>query len=44
MDTTLSGIPSACTYLDDVIVSGVTREEHAWRLDMVLGHLKTTNL
>lgn len=44
METTLSGIPGTCVYLDDIVVSGVTMNEHTSKLEMVLDRLKTDNL
>lgn len=44
MAMTLSGVPGTCIYQDDLAISGATVEEHASRLEMALGCLKTANL
>ena len=35
MDALLAGIPSVCVYLDDILVSGKTKQEHDKNLDLV---------
>ncbi|XP_077534700.1 uncharacterized protein LOC144146636 [Haemaphysalis longicornis] len=44
METTLSGLPGVCVYLDDIIVSGATAKEHKDRLGAVLERLAQANL
>lgn len=45
METTLSGIPGTCTYLNDIIIiSGAAMDEHASRLEVVQYCLKTAHL
>lgn len=44
METTLSGLPGVCVYLDDIIVSGATAKEHKDRLAAVLERLAQANL
>ena len=39
MDTILQGIPRTCCYLDDILVTGSTREEHLQNLETVLQRL-----
>ena len=36
MDTVLQGLPNTICYLDDILVSGATKEEHFHNLEMVL--------
>ena len=40
METVLQGIPNVCVYLDDVLVTGPTNEEHLKTLDQVLSRLE----
>ena len=40
METVLQGIPNVCVYLDDVLVTGPTDEEHLRTLDQVLSRLE----
>ena len=35
MDVLLAGIPGVCVYLDDILVSGKTKQEHDKNLDLV---------
>lgn len=44
MESTLSGIPGVCVYLDDVIVGGASNEEHTERLELILERLANANL
>ena len=44
MDQVLQGIPGVQCYLDDIIVTGRTREEHLKALDKVLGRLEEHGL
>ena len=44
MDQVLQGIPGVQYYLDDVIITGRTREEHLKALDKVLGRLEEHGL
>lgn len=44
IETTLFGISGICHYLNDIVVSGVTKKVHARRLEMVSYRLKTVNL
>ena len=36
MENTLKSIPGVCVYLDDVLISGSTEQEHLDRLNRVL--------
>ena len=36
MDTVLRGIPIVICYLDDILITGATEEEHLHSLDQVL--------
>ena len=40
METVLQGIPNVCVYLDDILVTGATDEEHLQTLDHVLSRLE----
>lgn len=44
METTLAGIKGVCAYLDDIIVTGSTQEEHNERLGLVLARLQAQGL
>ena len=44
MDNLLQGIPHTCVYLDDILITGTTQEEHLHNLDQVLNHLQTAGL
>ncbi|XP_064475741.1 uncharacterized protein K02A2.6-like [Ornithodoros turicata] len=44
METVLAGIEGTSVYLDDVIVSGSTKDEHYNRLELVLSRLEQANL
>nr|XP_054932847.1 uncharacterized protein K02A2.6-like [Dermacentor andersoni] len=44
METTLSGLPGVCVYLDDIIVTGATAKEHKDRLASILQRLAEANL
>ncbi|XP_049272416.1 uncharacterized protein K02A2.6-like [Rhipicephalus sanguineus] len=44
MESQLQGIPGVCVYLDDVIISGATSEDHDTRLELVLKRLASANL
>ena len=44
MDTVLQGLPNAICYLDDILVSGATKEEHLHNLEMVLQRLEQYNI
>ena len=35
MDALLAGIPGVCVYLDDILVSGKTKQEHNKNIDLV---------
>ena len=35
MDSLFAGIPVVCVYLDDTLVSGKTKQEHAKNFDLV---------
>ena len=39
MDTLFAGIPDVCVYLDDILVSGKTKQEHDKNLDLVFSVL-----
>ena len=39
MDTLLQGIPGVCVYIDDILVTSGTEEEHLARLSEVLNRL-----
>ena len=41
MDSLLQGIPQTCVYLDDILITGNTVEEHLKNLDEVLRRLQT---
>ena len=44
MDSLLQGIPQTCIYLDDILITGTTMEEHLKNLDEVLHRLQTAGL
>ena len=44
MEATLQGLPMVCVYLDDVLVSGKTQEEHLSNLNEVLTRLESAGL
>ena len=44
IDNVLQGIPGVCAYLDDILVTGRTQEEHLQNLDRVLSRLSTAGL
>ena len=44
LDQLLAGIPMAVIYLDDILVSGATREEHNKHVNMVLERLNAAEL
>ena len=44
MDTVLQGLPKTICYLDDILVSGATKEEHIHNLEMVLQRLEQYNI
>ena len=44
MDTLLQGIPGVCTYLDDILVTGVNDEAHKKSLTAVLDRLLQTGV
>ena len=44
MDTVLQGLPNTICYLDDILVSGATKEEHLHNLEMVLQRLEQYNI
>lgn len=44
MESMLVGMPGVCVYLDDVVISGASSEEHAARLELVLDRLASANL
>ena len=44
MDSLLQGIPQTCVYLDDILITGNTVEEHLKNLDEVLRRLQTAGL
>uniref|UniRef100_A0A7E4VZN6 RNA-directed DNA polymerase n=1 Tax=Panagrellus redivivus TaxID=6233 RepID=A0A7E4VZN6_PANRE len=44
METTLAGIDSVMVYLDDILVTGRSDEEHLHHVDQVLERLKTAGL
>ncbi|KRY40653.1 Uncharacterized protein T01_3330 [Trichinella spiralis] len=44
MDTMLAGIPNVAAYLDDIILTGATDDEHRRTLKLVLGRLKEFGL
>lgn len=44
MDQVLQGIPKTKCYLDDIIITGSTREEHLTNLDTVLQRLQDYGL
>ena len=39
MDTLLQGIPGVCVYIDDILVSGQSEEEHLIHLSEALSSL-----
>ena len=41
MDTVMQGLPRVVCYLDDILVTGSTPEEHLETLEQVLQHLQT---
>ena len=44
MDSLLQGLPGISVYLDDILVTGSTLEEHLQNLDMVLDKLQSAGL
>ena len=44
MDTVLQGLPKVICYLDDILVSGATKEEHVKNLENVLQRLQQYNI
>jgi len=44
MDTVLQGLPKVICYLDDILVSGATKEEHLQNLESVLQCLQQYNI
>ena len=44
MEATLQGLPMVCVYLDDVLVSGMSQQEHLTNLNEVLTHLESAGL
>ena len=40
MDNLLQGIPQVCVYLDDILVTGKSTEEHLKNLEEVLSRLR----
>ena len=44
MEGILRGIPQVCVYLDDILVTGRTEEEHLQRLDTVLQRLEKAGM
>ena len=44
MDSLLQGIPQTCVYLDDILITGNTVEEHLKNLNEVLRRLQTAGL
>ena len=44
MEATLQGLPMVCVYLDNILVSGKTQQEHLVNLNEVLTHLESAGL
>ena len=44
MDNLLQGLSGVAVYLDDILVTGATEEEHLCTLEKVLGRLETSGL
>ena len=44
MDSLLQGIPQTCVYLDDILITGTTVEEHLKNLDEVLHRIQSAGL
>ena len=44
MESVLQGLPMVCVYIDDIIVSGKTPEEHLYNLNEVLQRLESAGL
>ena len=44
METILQGLPGACVYLDDILISGKSNEEHLVNLSAVLCRLATAGM
>ncbi len=40
METMLQGIPNTCVYLDDILITGESHEQHLETLDKVLSRLE----
>ena len=44
IDSLLQGIPHVCAYLDDILITGKSEEEHLQNLSAVLSKLQDTGL
>jgi len=44
MDNLLQGIPKVCIYLDDILITGATEDEHLQNLQEVLGRLEQAGM
>ena len=44
METLLRGLQGVCTYLDDILVTGDTKEEYLHNLHEVLKHLEEAGM
>ena len=44
MDSLLSGIPGVIVYLDDILISGVSEDDHLHTLKVVLERLQSAGL
>ena len=44
MENLLQGINHACVYLNEILVTGTTEQEHLQNLDAVLSRLETTGM
>ena len=44
MDNILQGLPHVCVYLDDILVTGSTEDEHLKNLDLALDCLEKAGI
>jgi len=44
METILQGLPGVCIYLDDLLITGKSNEEHLFNLSAILHRLATVGM